>query len=176
MLLTFLQRLAWARGRWWAPHAMVKKYRCRVRPLACRRRTDERRTIMEAKPRLILALLMSSVIVCMVTLLVTFLDLGLGSDFLLQWTKAYFVPWPIAASSAFVTMPPARRLADRIVALINGRRCAACAWRFPQLRCPQRRWREPRPRDRQGSGLRSWSATYYSTSPAALFRSPRLEY
>ena len=77
---------------------------------------------MEAKPRLILALLMSSVIVCMVTLLVTFLDLGLGSDFLLQWTKAYFVPWPIAASSAFVTMPPARRLADRIVALIDGRR------------------------------------------------------
>src|SRR5215831_12351203 len=76
MLLTFLQRLAWARGRWWAPHAMVKKYRCRVRPLACRRRTDERRTIMEAKTRLILALLMSSVMVCMVTLLVTFLHQG----------------------------------------------------------------------------------------------------
>src|SRR5438128_4083379 len=46
---------------------------------------------MEAKPRLILALLMSSVMVCMVTLLVTFLDLGLRSDFLLQWAKAYFI-------------------------------------------------------------------------------------
>ena len=63
---------------------------------------------MEAKPRLILALLMSSVMVCMVTLLVTFLDLGLRSDFLLQWTKAYFIGWPIAATTAF---SPCRRRA-----------------------------------------------------------------
>jgi Protein of unknown function (DUF2798) len=77
---------------------------------------------MEAKPRLILALLMSSVMVCMVTLLVTFLDLGLRSDFLLQWTKAYFITWPIAATTAFFIMPPARRLTDRIVALIDGKR------------------------------------------------------
>jgi len=77
---------------------------------------------MEAKPRLILALLMSSVMVCMVTLLVTFLDLGLRSDFLLQWTKAYFIAWPIAAATAFFIMPPARRLTDRIVALIDGKR------------------------------------------------------
>ncbi len=77
---------------------------------------------MEAKPRLILALLMSSVMVCMVTLLVTFLDLGLRSDFLLQWTKAYFIAWPIAATTAFFIMPPARRLTDRIVALIDGKR------------------------------------------------------
>ncbi len=65
---------------------------------------------MEAKPRLILALLMSSVMVCMVTLLVTFLDLGLRSDFLLQWTKAYVIAWPIAATTAFFIMPRARRL------------------------------------------------------------------
>jgi len=77
---------------------------------------------MEAKPRLILALLMSSVMVRMVTLLVTFLDLGLRSDFLLQWTKAYFIAWPIAAATAFFIMPPARRLTDRIVALIGGKR------------------------------------------------------
>jgi uncharacterized protein DUF2798 len=77
---------------------------------------------MEAKPRLILALLMSSVMVCMVTLLVTFLDLGLRSDFLLQWTKAYVIAWPIAATTAFFIMPPARRLTDRIVALIDGKR------------------------------------------------------
>jgi len=34
---------------------------------------------------------MSSVMVCMVKLLITFLDLGLRSDFLLQWAKAYFI-------------------------------------------------------------------------------------
>jgi hypothetical protein len=77
---------------------------------------------MEAKPRLILALLMSSVMVCMVTLLVTFLDLGLRSDFVLQWAKAYFIAWPVAATTAFFIMPPARRLTNRIVALIDGPR------------------------------------------------------
>jgi hypothetical protein len=80
------------------------------------------RAIMEAKPRLILALLMSSVMVFMVTLLVTFLDLGLRSDFLIQWVKAYFIAWPVAATTAFFIMPPARRLTDRIIALIDGRR------------------------------------------------------
>jgi hypothetical protein len=57
---------------------------------------------MDAKSRLILALLMSSVMVCMVTLLVTFLDLGLRPDFLIQWAKAYFIAWPVAAATAFI--------------------------------------------------------------------------
>jgi len=45
---------------------------------------------MDAKPRMILALLMSSAMVCMVTLLVTFLDLSLRPDFLIQWVKSVF--------------------------------------------------------------------------------------
>ncbi len=75
---------------------------------------------MEAKPRLILALLMSSVMVMMVTFLVTFLDLGFGSGFLLKWFKAYVIAWPVAAITAFCIMPPARRLTDRIVSLLDG--------------------------------------------------------
>jgi uncharacterized protein DUF2798 len=43
---------------------------------------------MDGKARLILAVLMSSVMVAMVTLLVTFLNLGLRADFVLQWVKA----------------------------------------------------------------------------------------
>jgi Protein of unknown function (DUF2798) len=77
---------------------------------------------MPAKPRLILALLMSSVMVAMVTFLVTILELGLRADFLGKWVKAYFVAWPVAAITAFVIMPPARRLTERIVALMDGRR------------------------------------------------------
>jgi hypothetical protein len=77
---------------------------------------------MPAKPRLILALLMSSVMVAMVTFLVTVLELGLRSDFLIKWVKAYFVAWPVAAITAFLIMPPARRLTERIVALMDGRR------------------------------------------------------
>jgi hypothetical protein len=60
--------------------------------------------------------------VLMVTLLVTFLNLGLARDFLLQWVKAYFIAWPLAAITAFLVMPPARRLTERIVALLDGRR------------------------------------------------------
>jgi Protein of unknown function (DUF2798) len=77
---------------------------------------------MEAKSRLVLALLMSSVMVAMVTFLVTILDLGLGSGFLFKWLKAYVIAWPVAAITAFVIMPPARRLTERIVALLDGRR------------------------------------------------------
>ena len=76
----------------------------------------------DAKARLILALLMSSVMVFMVTLLVTYLNLGFDPDFLRQWVKAYFIAWPVAATTAFFAMPPARRLTERIVALIGGPR------------------------------------------------------
>jgi Protein of unknown function (DUF2798) len=77
---------------------------------------------MEAKPRLILAALMSSVMVAMVTFIVTVLDLGLRSGFLLKWLKAYLIAWPVAAITAFFIMSPARRLTERIVALLDARR------------------------------------------------------
>ena len=52
---------------------------------------------MEGKARFILAATMSSMMVLMVTLIVTCLNLGLRSDFILQWAKAYIIAWPIAA-------------------------------------------------------------------------------
>ena len=42
-------------------------------------------------------MLMSSVMVFMVTLLVTYLNLGFVPDFLVQWVKAYVIAWPVAA-------------------------------------------------------------------------------
>jgi hypothetical protein len=76
---------------------------------------------MDWKARLTLALVMSSVMVFMVTLLVTYLNLGLPSDFVVQWVKAYFIAWPVAAATAFLIMPAARRVTERIVMLIDGR-------------------------------------------------------
>lgn len=101
---------------------MVKNWDgvCFVRAVPCRDSNEHVR--MDAKHRLILALLMSSVMVCMVTLLVTLLDLGLRPDFPLEWAKAYFIAWPVAATTAFLIMPLARRLTDRIVGLIDTRR------------------------------------------------------
>jgi len=77
---------------------------------------------MEAKSRAILAVLMTSVMVFMVTLIATYLNLGFDPDFLRQWVKAYFVAWPIAATTAFFIMPPARWLTERIMASFDGRR------------------------------------------------------
>jgi hypothetical protein len=77
--------------------------------------------MMNAKTRAILAALMSSVMVLMVTLIVTYLNLGFDPGFLLQWAKAYLIAWPIAAVTAFLIMAPARRLTERIVARIDGR-------------------------------------------------------
>jgi hypothetical protein len=59
--------------------------------------------------------MMSSVMVFMVTLLVTYLNLGLVPDFLAQWAKAYIVAWPVAAGTAFTIMPTCRRLTGRVV-------------------------------------------------------------
>ena len=53
--------------------------------------------------------------VFMVTLLVTYLNLGFRADFLLQWAKAYIVAWPVAATTAFLVMPMAQRVTGRIV-------------------------------------------------------------
>jgi hypothetical protein len=77
---------------------------------------------MNAKTRLILSIVMTSAMVMAVTLLVTFLNLGLTSGFLVQWLKAYFIAWPVAAITGFFFMPTARRLTDRIVALLEGTR------------------------------------------------------
>jgi hypothetical protein len=79
-----------------------------------------RETAMEGKARLILAATMSSMMVFMVTLIVTYLNLGVPSDFILQWAKAYIVAWPIAAGTAYLIMPMARRFTTRIVTLIDG--------------------------------------------------------
>lgn len=74
---------------------------------------------MDARTRLILSFVMTAVMVFMVTLIATSLNVGFGPGFLQQWAKAYIVAWPVAALTAFVVMPGARRIADRIVALLD---------------------------------------------------------
>jgi len=75
---------------------------------------------MTAKARFILVAVMSAMMVCMVTLLVTYLNLGFRHDFVAQWLKAYVIAWPVAATTGFLVMPMARRVTDRIVAMTGG--------------------------------------------------------
>jgi hypothetical protein len=75
---------------------------------------------MDGKARIILVTTMTSIMVLMVTLVATFINLGLARDFLVQWAKAYFVSWPIAAITGYLVMPMARRFTARVMALLDG--------------------------------------------------------
>jgi len=79
-----------------------------------------RGTVMTRIERLILSIAMTSMMVFMVTLVATYLNLGLRADFVFQWAKAYIVAWPIAAATAYLVMPMSRRLTTRIVNRIDG--------------------------------------------------------
>ena len=74
---------------------------------------------MDWRVRSLTAALMTAVMVFMVTLIVTFLNLGLAPDFLRQWAKAFAIAWPIAAVTGFVVMPRARHMAERIVSSVK---------------------------------------------------------
>ena len=54
------------------------------------------------------------------TLVATLLNIGLRSDFIIQWVKAYLVAWPIAAITGYFIMPAARRLTVWIVNRMDG--------------------------------------------------------
>ena len=75
---------------------------------------------MDNTARFILAAIMSSMMVAMVTLIVTWLNLGLRHDFILQWAKAYIIAWPVAAITGYLVMPMARSFTDRVVTRIGG--------------------------------------------------------
>ena len=76
---------------------------------------------MDWKSRVILALLMSCAMSFMVTLLATFINLGVPPDFVFRWLKAWAIAWPIATATAYLVMPVARRATDRIVGSQTGR-------------------------------------------------------
>jgi len=76
---------------------------------------------MERTSRLVLSIVMSGAMAFMVTLLATFLNLGPRPDFVVYWLKAYAVAWPVAAATAFIFMPTARRVTEGIVGRIYGR-------------------------------------------------------
>jgi len=76
---------------------------------------------MDVQARLILVTTMTAVMVLMVTLVATFLNIGLRSDFVFQWIKAYLVAWPVAAITATSSCPQRSGLTTRIVNQIDGK-------------------------------------------------------
>ena len=77
---------------------------------------------MDHKSRAVLAVIMSGAMSFMVTLLATYINLGLPPDDWLRWLKAWAIAWPIAAVTAYVVMPVAQRMTRYLIPPKNGDR------------------------------------------------------
>ena len=74
---------------------------------------------MEGKARFIFSVVITAIIVFFVSGALTFFNIGWRNDFVIRWWSAFAIGWPIAASTAYLAMPFARSLTQRIVAAIE---------------------------------------------------------
>ncbi len=78
---------------------------------------SERR--MEGKARFIFPIVITAIIAFVVSGALTFFSIGWRNDLVTRWWSAFAIGWPIAASTAYLAMPFARGLTQRIVAAIE---------------------------------------------------------
>ena len=74
---------------------------------------------MEGKARIIFPVVITAIIVFVVSGVLTLFDTGWRNDFVIRWWSAFAIGWPIAASTAYLAIPFARSLTQRIVAAIE---------------------------------------------------------
>jgi hypothetical protein len=75
---------------------------------------------MDGRARYIFPIVITAIIVFVVSAVVTWHDIGFRTDFVARWLTAFLVGWPVAAITAFLAIPLARRATRRPVALIDG--------------------------------------------------------
>jgi hypothetical protein len=69
--------------------------------------------------RWIFPILITAVVVFVASAAVTWSNIGIHPDFVKRWLSAFLVGWPVAAVTAFIAIPPMRRLAGLRAALLN---------------------------------------------------------
>jgi len=69
---------------------------------------------MEGNARFIFPVVITAIIVFVVSAVVTFVNIGFRIDFVPRWLNAFIIGWPVAAVTAFIAIPFARRLATSI--------------------------------------------------------------
>ena len=74
---------------------------------------------MEGKARFVFPVVITAIIVFVVSGAVTFFNIGWRNAFVIRWWSAFAIGWPIATSTAYVAIPFARSLTQRIVAAIE---------------------------------------------------------
>lgn len=74
---------------------------------------------MVGKARFVFPVVISAIIVFVVSGALTLFNIGWRNDFVIRWWSGFAIGWPIAASTAYLAMPVARSLTQRIVAAIE---------------------------------------------------------
>ena len=74
---------------------------------------------MEGKTRFVFPVVNTAIIVFVVSGAVTSFNIGWRNDFVIRWSASFAIGWPIAAITAYLAMPFARSLTQRIVAAIE---------------------------------------------------------
>ena len=75
---------------------------------------------MESKAKVVFPIVITAMIVFIVSAVVTFFNIGLRADFVVRWLSAFIVGWPVAAATAYLAIPLARAITQRIVSAIEG--------------------------------------------------------
>ena len=75
---------------------------------------------MDGKAKFVFPIVITAMIVFVVSAVVTFFNIGLRADFVVRWLSAFIVGWPVAAATAYLAIPLARAITQRIVSAIEG--------------------------------------------------------
>ena len=75
---------------------------------------------MEGKAKYIFPVIITGLIVFVVSAVVTFTNIGFRVDFVPRWLKAFVTGWPVAAVTAYLAIPHARRMAAALERCIGG--------------------------------------------------------
>ena len=74
---------------------------------------------MKGKAMFVFPVVITAIIVFVVSEALTFLNFGWRNDIVIRWWSAFAIGWPIAACTAYLAIPFARSLTQRIVDTIE---------------------------------------------------------
>ncbi|MBR0567563.1 DUF2798 domain-containing protein [Azoarcus sp. L1K30] len=75
---------------------------------------------MRLKPQHLQPVIMAGIMAFLMTGVITWLNLGLPSDFIVRWLHAFIVAWPLASAAAYLAIPVAQKTTKRILAALYG--------------------------------------------------------
>jgi hypothetical protein len=76
---------------------------------------------MEGKAKFVFPILATALVVFVASAAVTYVNIGMRTDFVPRWLSAFIIGWPVAALTAYFAFPLVRRATTRVVDLIEGK-------------------------------------------------------